>query len=80
MIDFTKALFREKTYVGFYSKKAASLVGTVLYSNPDGKTVEVTAIIEIGHEDTYNWEDKVNVGIVSEYKCRKTYGLLDSWY
>ena len=58
--------------IGFYSEKAASRYGTVIYTTPTGGTTEVTAVQEANSladydDSSYKWDDKVMIGEVVSY-------------
>lgn len=56
------------TLYGFYSERAAAVRGTLVYSTPDGREVEVTGVVT--SLDAYEWPDKVYVGQVVEFVRR----------
>lgn len=52
---------------GVYSAKAALSHGTILYENPNGEILVVTAIDNDPDFSTYHWDDKVLLGPVGSY-------------
>ena len=50
--------------MGYYSARADSIIGHVVYKTPDGKLVKVTEICEKKCDS--NWNDKVLVGPVTQ--------------
>jgi hypothetical protein len=70
--DGTDVTTPPKPSIGFYSVKAATEFGSLIYLSPDGQEVEVTAVYdnqESGQQEYY-WADKKCVGPVT--KCLKT--------
>ena len=58
---------KSKIYMALFSAKAAELYGTAFYKNAEGKEIEVTAVMPLGTEKEYNWQDTVNRGKVVEW-------------
>lgn len=70
---------REIVRYGYYSPKADSYYGTVVYKTPDGKEVYVTGVFESKEsaEENYRWPDKVFVSEVTEFvRSYKRTGML----
>lgn len=70
----------EKQYYGFFSAKAADLFGSVIYSTPDNKEVEVTVVDTDKTVPRYKWDDTVFIGPVSNYLRKGRKGTLEHQY
>jgi len=55
------------TKYGFYSRKAADRYGSIVYKTPTGQEVEVTVIFSSPTHESYNWDDKICVGEITDY-------------
>jgi len=57
----------EKQYYGWFSELAVAESGTIYWTTPSGKAVEVTAVSTDPEYRDYHWKDKVMVGKVCNY-------------
>lgn len=62
--------------IGYYSEKAAKVAGIILWTQPDGTTVKVTAVYDTDEEAEkgYHWDDKERIGPVVKFVRRLTRG------
>lgn len=61
---------KEKKKYGIYSYKQSKFTGIFLYLTPEGKTVKVTSVSDTPGVPTSNWDDKVDIGEVTQFVKR----------
>lgn len=59
----------EPSKTGYYSAKADSLFGHVVYKTPDGKLVKVTEVCEKKSESI--WDDKILIGPITKFVANR---------